>query len=47
MAERGGSRTPGGAAQRGAGEPILSSDHDNSRAGALLALGKIGGTAHP
>jgi hypothetical protein len=38
----------GGAAKRGAGEPILSSaDVKAARASALSALGKIGGTAHP
>ena len=37
-----------GAAERGAGEPILSSvDNNLARASALLTLGKIGGTAHP
>jgi hypothetical protein len=38
----------GGAAQRGAGVPILSDVKDKpARASALLAAGKIGGTAHP
>ena len=36
-----------GAAQRGAGVPILPDVTINRRASALLAAGKIGGTAHP
>lgn len=48
MTDRVGSRTPFGAATRGAGVPILSSETKNRRAkGARSTLGKIGGTAHP
>jgi hypothetical protein len=51
--EAGGHAGPGwlkdaaGAAQRGAGEPVLSGVRETSAHGARLAPGKIGGTAHP